>query len=1501
MQLSKNVFTSPSGVRRQSLYYFLCLIVVMMFSFSTELKAQCTQLVWFDEFDTPSLDQTKWSYVLGRGCDTPAGCGFGNGEEQSYTNNPNNVSVSGGFLNITAIPNNPEPGAAFSSGKIQTLGIKSFKYGKIEAKIKLPSGTGAWPAFWMLPVTNNWPYTGEIDIMEAKHRNPTQVLGTVFHYNGHNTGQLTTPDLSLAFHTYAVEWEMNEIRWYFDGALYHRANPSTTGGAWPFNDNNPFYVILNLAIGGLGSPFTGNIAFNAADFPQTMQVDYVRVYTGKWNVEFLGDPFVYKNESNKTYSVTPVAGATYSWSVPAGATIASGQGTSQINVNFGSGAVSGNITAAITSGCATQNYTKAVTVEAAFKVTTQLKDWDANNNMTLKSASGTLTQVVNPSGTGNVGKYIRNSGQLYDNLVYNNIAFGNASDFVTRRRRIHADIYTDAPVGTKLRIQLENSVKSAQTFPVGRHSVHEVKTTKQNQWETVEFEYVNSPDLGTGSFTVDQIAFLLAVETNNGSTYYIDNVQIGTAGDLCPRVLNQTLEDFQTNRNITFNSSTGTLTSVANPSPTGVNTSAQVGKYIRNSAELYDVLFYKNVAINNVANFKNGKSVFKMAVNSNAPVGTAISLQLETSASTPSNYPTGRHSLYQGVTSVQNQWEIIEFSYITALDALAADADVNSLVFLFNPNSSTNSTYYFDNLLTEAENCSVITDTEAPTVPTGLTSPTKTNNSVNLTWTASTDNVGVTGYEVYVGTETTPRTTVTSNSATIGSLSGGTPYTFKVRAKDAVPNFSGYSTSITVTTNANPVGLPSPWVTSDIGATGVAGTASYSAPTFTAQGSGADIWGAADAFRFVSQTVTGDVTITARVASLGNTDGWAKAGVMVRETTAAGSTHAFTGVTASNGLAFQRRLTTGGQSEHTAGPAGTAPYWVRLTRVGNVISSFVSTTGTTWTQVGAAVTITMTSSVQVGLAVTSHNNTVLSTATFDNVTVTTGNVAVTGVTVSPTAASINIGTTQQLMATVAPSNATNKNVAWSSGNTAIATVSSTGLVSAVAAGTATITVTTQDGAKTATSTITVTTSPILVTGVTVSPTSASIVVGATQLLTATVAPANATNKNVTWTTSNSGIATVSTSGLATGVAAGSATITVTTQDGAKTATSTITVTAPPTGVDITNLTGGVMSAQYDDSPAAERFPNLIDNNVNTKYLTIHASAWVQFQAPASYVVNRYTITSANDAAERDPLNWTLQGSTSGTTWVTIDTRSAEDFPSRFQTRSFTFTNTTGYAYYRFNLTNNSGTMLQLAEFELFGTAVSNGVCTGNGPIASGQTVPDYKYEISTSGNVNVKFIPGTPIAGCDLVLFYYRIGTGGYSGFTTAAASGAFTTSVSIPTGSAIQFYFTYRRSAGGMESNSSATPHSYTIGTTCAGARSVEFEESVEESYVLHPNPVEHTLTIKGSAGGRLGIINMQGVEVSNDVMVTDDKDVSNLSSGIYNVILIKNNKRVMKRFVKK
>ena len=172
-----------------------------------------------------------------------------------------------------------------------------------------------------------------------------------------------------------------------------------------------------------------------------------------------------------------------------------------------------------------------------------------------------------------------------------------------------------------------------------------------------------------------------------------------------------------------------------------------------------------------------------------------------------------------------------------------------------------------------------------------------------------------------------------------------------------------------------------------------------------------------------------------------------------------------------------------------------------------------------------------------------------------NTNVTT--VAVTGVSVSPTTATVGLGSTQQLSATLAPANATNQNVTWTSSNTAVATVNASGLVSAVSAGTTTITVKTVDGNKTATSAITVAAIPVA--SVSVSPTTASLYAGNTQQLSATIAPANATNKTVTWSSSNTAVATVNSSGLITAVSAGTANITVTTQDGSKTAIAAITV------------------------------------------------------------------------------------------------------------------------------------------------------------------------------------------------------------------------------------------------------------------------------------------------------------------------------------------------------
>ncbi len=198
---------------------------------------------------------------------------------------------------------------------------------------------------------------------------------------------------------------------------------------------------------------------------------------------------------------------------------------------------------------------------------------------------------------------------------------------------------------------------------------------------------------------------------------------------------------------------------------------------------------------------------------------------------------------------------------------------------------------------------------------------------------------------------------------------------------------ASFTPSRTPTATATPLPLPAPWLRLDVGPVGVAGTATFGSGAFTALASGEDIEGQSDEFGFVYQPLTGDGTITARVASIQNTDAWAKGGVMIRESLNADSRHAMLAMTPVNGLAFQRRSSTGGTTSHTPGPLVAAPYWVRLTRTGSTVSAFHSPDGLAWTLVGSD-SIPMAASVLVGLSLTSHNDSLLCTSVFDGVDVT---------------------------------------------------------------------------------------------------------------------------------------------------------------------------------------------------------------------------------------------------------------------------------------------------------------------------------------------------------------------------------------------------------------------------------------------------------------------------------------------------------------------------------
>ncbi|MCD6052790.1 MAG: hypothetical protein K0Q55_4212, partial [Verrucomicrobia bacterium] len=316
----------------------------------------------------------------------------------------------------------------------------------------------------------------------------------------------------------------------------------------------------------------------------------------------------------------------------------------------------------------------------------------------------------------------------------------------------------------------------------------------------------------------------------------------------------------------------------------------------------------------------------------------------------------------------------------------------------------------------ESANSSQASATPVAPVPdlivTGISwSPTSPVNGEAVTFSATIQNTGtgatpgsvihgvsfwVDGTQVsWSDTSTTSLAPGASRTLTVNGGPGGssiwtaTTGTHAVRAYvDDVNRITESNETNNTLTNSIVIPLlPSPWQTGDIGSVGATGSAGYNTGTFTVAGAGADIWGTADAFRYVYQTASGDCTIQARVATQQNTDVWAKAGVMIRETLNANSTHASCYVTPGSGVAFQWRAGVGTASGSVATNGLTAPHWLRVQRTGNTFTASRSTNGSTWTTIGST-NITMTSSVYIGLPVSSHTNGILSTVTFDNVTPT---------------------------------------------------------------------------------------------------------------------------------------------------------------------------------------------------------------------------------------------------------------------------------------------------------------------------------------------------------------------------------------------------------------------------------------------------------------------------------------------------------------------------------
>ncbi len=238
-------------------------------------------IVWSDEFNGSAIDTNTWTFDLGNGGSNP---GWGNNELEYYTDRTNNAYVADGLLHIVAQRESTN-GFNYTSARMKSQGLAAWQYGRFEWRAALPAGTGFWPALWLLGTnitTVSWPGCGEIDVTENNGAALANVQGSL-HSGSDETAVYTFPDGGSVtnFHNYVIDWSTNAFLFYVDGHLYETQTnwTSNLGAAYPAPFNQPFFILMNLAVGGnyVGNPAVAAINANGG-FPGQLLVDYLRVY-----------------------------------------------------------------------------------------------------------------------------------------------------------------------------------------------------------------------------------------------------------------------------------------------------------------------------------------------------------------------------------------------------------------------------------------------------------------------------------------------------------------------------------------------------------------------------------------------------------------------------------------------------------------------------------------------------------------------------------------------------------------------------------------------------------------------------------------------------------------------------------------------------------------------------------------------------------------------------------------------------------------------------------------------------------------------------------------------------------------------------------------------------------------------------------------------------------------------------------------------------------------------
>jgi len=658
----------------------------------THTLAQCTQLIWADEFNGPVIDSTMWTLHV----DDKGG---GNAELQYYTDREANAKIVDSVLVITALEEQYLT-REYTSAKLDSKHKGDWKYGRYEARIKLPEGQGMWPAFWMMPTEakyGTWPNSGEIDIMELVGHEPSTVWGTLHHGPPQQltNGSYTLPSgkFSDDFHVFALEWGPDSITWEVDDSIYSMKNADSVANWNVFQEK--FALILNLAVGGNwpGAPDGTTV------FPQTMEVDYVRVYGDPSAQDIVTIGQEVSNASGIKYTFTDIPGASFDWTVPAGASILEGQGTNTIMVDLGCD--EDTVSLEVTSTCGTFVIKHAVSYSLpSIAADTLVYQQTGSMLFTTSDLVNTTYEWTVPedvtilSGAGNDSLYV--DWGCTDGQVSVSITNG-CFDLDTA-----ITVHVQAPELSGPESVTENA--SSRTYKFTELPVENTYT-----WQVPEDAVIASGQ-GTNSIMVDfgVIEGNVSVEVVNscGTSNYSLPVSIGSTIVFCS-FEGSSLEF------LTFSSTD--FERIANPFKSGINMSEHIGKTFKSTvswAGIYaDLGYWIDFSENNTFKLKvygpkTGQVLLKVEEAENQPVFKEVSAEL---------------------TKVE-EWEELTFDFTDA------ESDKYNRITLFFDFGATEENYfYFDDIkLVQADPASVRSTDKGTLRISVFPNPARENVFVNL-------------------------------------------------------------------------------------------------------------------------------------------------------------------------------------------------------------------------------------------------------------------------------------------------------------------------------------------------------------------------------------------------------------------------------------------------------------------------------------------------------------------------------------------------------------------------------------------------------------------------------------------------------------------------------------------------------------------------------------------------------------------------------------------------